>query len=90
MIKLSFAIYLTFIPFIIALVSPQTKPCPHDAFNFSDNPALNQDLIKSLRSKILECLEVIRGSHIKLEEATCDELMCAYQCGAESFELVRL
>lgn len=83
-----FLIILGITPFAMSLVAPEPRPCTFDIFKHADNPALSPVKLHELKSKTLECLQKIRGARVTIQDASCNELMCAYKCATEYFKMV--
>lgn len=80
-----------FLPIIIAIDPPDIKPCPFNVFEQADNPALLLEKTEELKSKVLECFQDIRGNtSVTIQDASCDELMCAYECTTDIFQFVSI
>lgn len=71
-----------------ALPPPQTKPCPFDIFRNSDNIGLGLPRLNHLKATVKECLAAHVGHPIEIDEATCDQLICAYECLGKAVDVV--
>lgn len=66
------------------------QPCPFDIFRSASYPALTSTQIFDVKLDLLDCLNDIKGYKVELEDVTCDELICAYECSGENFGFVMI
>lgn len=70
------------------LPPPHTKPCPFNLFRNSNIEIVSQPKLNRTISSVEYCLEKQIGRPTQIYEATCDQLMCAYNCMSEAQNVV--